>query len=55
MDIKTHLKKSNYEKISGEIKGMKRLWVNKNLGGLLKRRDKEAKFFEKGVNCDCYE
>ena len=55
MDIKTHLKKSNYEKISEEIKGMKRLWVNKNLGGLLKRRDKEAKFFEKGVNCDCYE
>ncbi len=32
----------NLAKIAGEIRSMKRLWVNANLPGLLKRRDREA-------------
>jgi hypothetical protein len=32
----------NYKGIAAEIRSMKRLWVGKNLDGLLKRRDSEA-------------
>ncbi len=32
----------DYAGIAHEIKNMKRLWIGKNLAGLLKRRDDEA-------------
>jgi GH24 family phage-related lysozyme (muramidase) len=34
--------KDTLQKISDNIVSMKRLWIGKNLDGLLKRRDKEA-------------
>ena len=47
-NIQTHLKKSEYSKISKEITDMKRLWTAR---GLLNRRDGEAKYFKKGLEC----
>jgi GH24 family phage-related lysozyme (muramidase) len=34
------------KKIATQLRLMKRLWVGKNLGGLLKRRDAEADLVE---------
>lgn len=39
----------NYQAIPGQIRAMKRLWQGKNLPGLLRRRDEEAKLFEIGL------
>lgn len=50
-NIQIHLKNMKYEKISNEIISMKRLWTD---GGLLSRREKEAEFFKKGLDCGCY-
>ena len=36
----------NYKQIAKQIRNMKRLWVGKNLDGLLKRRDAEASLVE---------
>jgi len=36
----------NLRSIADQIRSMKRLWVGKNLGGLLKRRDAEADLIE---------
>jgi hypothetical protein len=40
--------------IPNRLLDMKRIWVNANQGGLLIRRDKEAKFFERGLECICF-
>lgn len=48
-NIKNYVAKKNYMAISSEIKSMKRLWVGKNLDGLLSRRDMEAALIEKCV------
>ncbi len=40
--IKKLVKKEDLSGIAKQLAGMKRLWVNKGLPGLLKRRDKEA-------------
>jgi len=40
--IKTLIPEKDYVRISDQIRNMKRLWVGKDLDGLLKRRDAEA-------------
>ena len=47
-NIKTLILTKSYKEIAKEIRSMKRLWVGKNLDGLLKRRDAEADLIE---NC----
>lgn len=54
-EIQDDLKGGTLENIPDRIRSMKRLWENSNLSGLLKRRDKEAEFFEKGMKCDCWQ
>ncbi|TYB29320.1 hypothetical protein FXB78_05225 [Aggregatibacter actinomycetemcomitans] len=55
-NIQTYLKEGDYKKVPGEIISMKRLWQNDpNVRGLLIRRDKEAEFFKRGMECTCYE
>lgn len=39
----------DYKGIAREIRSMKRLWVGKNLDGLLKRREAEAKLVESAI------
>lgn len=41
-NIKELINNQEYKKIADEIISMKRLWVGKNMDGLLKRRDQEA-------------
>lgn len=41
-NIRAYVPEKNYKKIAQEIRNMKRIWVGKNLDGLLKRRDAEA-------------
>jgi len=37
------IKQQQYDEIGNQIIAMKRLWENTGLGGLIKRRDDEAK------------
>lgn len=39
----------NYKEIANQIRSMKRLWIGKNLDGLLARREKEAGMVEEGI------
>jgi len=41
--------KKNYKKIAQEIRNMKRLWVGKNLDGLIERREAEARLVEGSI------
>ncbi|VVN77959.1 hypothetical protein [Pseudomonas fluorescens] len=44
------------ENIPSRLRSMKRLWVGKaGLGGLVTRREDEARLFEKGLKCDCWD
>ncbi len=52
-NIQTHLQNGEYNKIAKEITDMKRLWSAETARGLLLRRDKEAKYFTKGLKCKC--
>ena len=45
-NVRVLVPKKDYKKIAQEIRSMKRLWVNKNLDGLLDRREAEAKLIE---------
>ena len=36
----------NYKKIAQQLREMKRIWIGKNLDGLLERRDAEAALIE---------
>lgn len=45
--IKAHMAAQAFDEIPGEFRSMKRLWPN--LAGLRRRRDTEAKLFEKGL------
>lgn len=47
--IKRDIANGNLRDIPDQIRNMKRLWVGKNLPGLLTRRDQEAKLFEAGL------
>ncbi|MBV7476781.1 hypothetical protein [Pseudomonas sp. PDM31] len=43
------------EKIPSRLRSMKRLWEGKaGLGGLIIRREEEARLFERGLICDCW-
>lgn len=42
-DLKTAISKGDYKAMAKAVTSMKRLWVGKNMDGLLKRRDAEAK------------
>lgn len=46
--IRHNLSRENDSRVPGDIRSMKRLWVGRGLNGLLKRRDAEARLFEKG-------
>lgn len=48
--IRDAIAASNFAAVSGFIKQMKRLWVDKGLNGLLTRRDAEADLFEAGLS-----
>jgi GH24 family phage-related lysozyme (muramidase) len=48
-NIRMLVPKKDYKGIAGEIRKMKRIWVGKNMDGLLRRRDAEAKLVE---NCE---
>lgn len=48
-NIKNLVPKRNYKSIAREIRKMKRLWVNKNLDGLLERREAEARRIEQEI------
>jgi V8-like Glu-specific endopeptidase/GH24 family phage-related lysozyme (muramidase) len=39
----------DFARIPDQIRSMKRLWINKGLDGLLRRRDDEAALFERGL------
>lgn len=45
---------STPEKIPDILRDMAKLWAGKGLTGLVNRRKDEAKWFEKGLKCDCY-
>lgn len=44
--IKNLIAKKDYKKIAKEFRNMKRIWIGKNLDGLLDRREAEAKLIE---------
>jgi hypothetical protein len=46
-NIRSHLQGRQYARIPGELRSMKRLWPN--LTGLQKRREREARLFERGL------
>ena len=46
VNIKPYVMCQNYNAIAKEIRSMKRLWADKGLDGLLKRREDEAKMVE---------
>ena len=46
--IKQHMTGGTIDEIPNEIRSMKRLWPG--VGGLLARREREAKLFERGLN-----
>ncbi|WGE88376.1 pesticin C-terminus-like muramidase [Actinobacillus equuli subsp. haemolyticus] len=53
-DIQQALKEDNASKIPSLLRSMKRLWTTPNNRGVAIRRENEAKWFEKGVKCDCF-
>ena len=48
-NIRNLIIKKDYKKIATEIRSMKRLWVGKNLEGLIQRREDEACLVEKCI------
>lgn len=49
LNIKKLIPLKDYKKIAKEFRNMKRVWVGKNLDGLLERREAEAKLIESCV------
>jgi hypothetical protein len=47
-NIHSHMEGNQYAKIPAEFRSMKRLWPN--MTGLQKRREREARLFEKGLS-----
>jgi len=50
LNIKPLVSKKDYKGIAREIRSMKRLWVGKNMDGLIKRREEEAKMVESCIS-----
>jgi hypothetical protein len=48
-NIRDLINKKDYKKIAQEVRKMKRLWVGKNLDGLIQRREDEASLIERCV------
>lgn len=48
-NIRRYMEKRLFSLIPSEFRKMKRLWVNKGLDGLLRRRDREADLFARGL------
>lgn len=48
-NIRDLINKKDYKKIASEVRKMKRLWVGKNLDGLIQRREDEASLIEKCI------
>ena len=48
-NIRDLINKKDYKKIASEVRKMKRLWVGKNLDGLIQRREDEAALIEKCI------
>jgi len=46
-NIKKYVALKDYNKIAKEIRSMKRLWLDKNMKGLVKRREDEAILVQK--------
>jgi hypothetical protein len=46
LNIKPLVLKKDYKGIAKEIRSMKRLWEGKNMDGLIKRREEEAKMVD---------
>ena len=53
-DIQKSLEEDNASVVPSLIRSMKRLWNSSSNRGLVTRRENEAKWFEKGVKCDCF-
>jgi GH24 family phage-related lysozyme (muramidase) len=49
LNIKPLVLKKDYKGIAREIRSMKRIWEGKNMDGLIKRREEEAKMVESCV------
>lgn len=48
-NVRNLIIKKDYKKIATEIRSMKRLWIGKNLDGLIQRREDEACLVEKCI------
>lgn len=48
-NIRQHVQTGRIEQIPNEFRAMKRIWQGAGMAGLLRRRDEEAKLFEKGL------
>jgi GH24 family phage-related lysozyme (muramidase) len=47
--IRDAVSKKDLQAIANQLRAMKRLWVGKNMDGLLKRRDAEADLVESAM------
>ena len=51
--IQDDLKGASQDLIPSRFRSMKRVWEGKGQSGLIKRREDEAVFFERGLKCNC--
>ena len=49
-NIRVLVPKKEYKEIANEIRKMKRLWIDKNMDGLVKRREAEARLVESCIS-----
>ncbi|WP_261536272.1 pesticin C-terminus-like muramidase [Burkholderia multivorans] len=53
-NIRAAIENKNLPEVAVQLRAMKVLWEGTGNDGLLKRREKEAVLFEKGMTCDCW-
>ncbi|MBR8336273.1 lytic transglycosylase domain-containing protein [Burkholderia ambifaria] len=53
-NIRAAIQNNNLPEVAAQLRAMKVLWEGTGNDGLLKRREKEAVLFEKGMTCDCW-
>lgn len=53
-NIRAAIQNSNLPEVAAQLRAMKVLWEGTGNDGLLKRREKEAVLFEKGMVFDCW-
>lgn len=49
LNVREFIKAGRLDKVPAEFRSMKRLWAGQGLNGLLKRREAEAKMWERGL------